>query len=52
MIGSNIYPKSNEINVYLNDLMIEVARIKTMMIHRVFCIITSTAQYAPLIYKL
>lgn len=36
----------------LNDLMIEVARIKTMMLHRIFCIITSTAQYAPLIYKL
>ena len=52
MIGSNIYPKSNEINVYLNDLMIEMARLKTMMLHRVFCIIISTAQYVPLIYKL
>lgn len=31
VIGNNIYPISNEMNVYLNGVKAEVARIKIMM---------------------
>lgn len=37
MTGNKKYSKSNDINVYLNGLMIEMARIKILVLYRLSC---------------